>query len=104
MEQKAVIAAFLACMVLPTVQSTMTCDPSTGNYVIEPEADVFLNVILSQRDIGTGGYGCGDVLVETFQAKESLRFALEQLNRDSGQVGNTTITDSYIPGVKLGKY
>lgn len=37
------------------------------------------------------------------QAYEAMRWALQRINQDSGVLQGNYITDSYIPGVKIGK-
>ena len=36
-------------------------------------------------------------------AYESMRWALGRINQDQGTINGERITDSYIPGVKLGE-
>ena len=38
------------------------------------------------------------------QAYEAAQWALKRLNQDQGTINGQRVTDSYIPGVKLGKF
>ena len=82
--------------------TSMTCDAPSGNYVYQPTAQAFITTILAQRDPGEDGFGCGSEVLENYQSQQSMLWALERLNQDSGRIGDREITDSYIPGVKIG--
>ncbi len=83
--------------------TSQTCDLSDRMHVLEPDAQAFIHGILVQHySSEDGSYGCDQPLVDVFQATEALRFAVERLNQDAGQIGGIDITDSYIPGVKIG--
>ena len=82
-----------------------TCDQSSGHVILEPEADAFVGVVLSLREPSSGLYGCGEVETSTtsMETYEALRWALKRINQAGGQVGEDTVTESYIPGMKLGQ-
>ena len=35
---------------------------------------------------------------------EAARWALKIINQDTGKISGNTVTDSYVPGIKLGTY
>ncbi len=101
---KFIVATLLLCVAVTVTSglTSLTCDAPNGNYVIQPTAQAFITTILAQREAGVDGFGCGSEILEAYQFTESMRWALARLNQDSGRIGNRQITDSYIPGVKIG--
>jgi len=79
------------------------CDSSTRKYLINPDARIHIGVILPIRESGKDGSGCGNVLSSGIQQLEAMKWLVSVLNQESGQIGNITITDSYIDGVEIGK-
>ncbi|KFM58686.1 hypothetical protein X975_16994, partial [Stegodyphus mimosarum] len=83
--------------------STDTCPSSEPNLAqVESEADVVVGGVLQLHHPGQGIFGCGQPSTEGVQYFESLRWAISALNQKSGEFGGTPVTDSFIPGVKLG--
>ncbi|XP_035226576.1 uncharacterized protein LOC118198903, partial [Stegodyphus dumicola] len=83
--------------------SSDTCPSSEPNLAqIESEADVVVGGVLQLHHPGQGIFGCGQPSTEGVQYFESLRWAISALNQKSGEFGGTPVTDSFIPGVKLG--
>ena len=72
--------------------------------VIVPDADAFIHVALSISRPGDG-YGCGDLSISSGIVQELMAMGMvaERLNQDSGKVDQLTVTESYIPGVKIGE-
>ena len=81
-----------------------TCDPTDRKYIINPDAQAHIGAILSLRNAGQHGTGCGKLSTGAVQALEGMMWAMSLLNQDTGKIGDLSITDSYIPGIKLGKF
>ena len=101
------VTVLVSCCVSP-VQGLafQSCDTSVyGGITIESNAQAFIGLLMSLREMGEGGYGCGDLATseELPQAYEAMKWALDRLNQDTGTINGETITDSYVPGVKIGK-
>ena len=47
-------------------------------------------------------YGCGS-LNENVEYVEAMNWALQHLNQNSGSINGNPISDSYVPGIQLGK-
>ena len=84
------------------VFSQNVCDSSIRKHVINPDGSVHIGVIVPVTDPGHDGSGCGNVSRSGVQQVEAMKWIISVLNQDRGQIGNMTISDSYIPGVKIG--
>ncbi|GFR19412.1 metabotropic glutamate receptor 3 [Trichonephila clavata] len=51
---------------------------------------------------GQGIFGCGAPSTEGVQYFEAMRWAINALNQKSGEVAGVSVSDSFIPGVKIG--
>ncbi|XP_055947407.1 uncharacterized protein LOC129980931 isoform X2 [Argiope bruennichi] len=82
---------------------TETCPNPESNFAqIEPDADVVVGAVLQMHEAGQGVFGCGQPSTEGVQYYESFRWAINALNQKSGEVAGVTVSDSFIPGVKIG--
>ena len=97
-----VLSALLCSCVSVSGLAQEVCDVSGESVVLQPDAQAYIGAVLSLREAGEGGEACGMVEGD-IQAYEALRWALNRINQDSGQIDTEVITDSYIPGVKLGE-
>ena len=43
------------------------------------------------------------ILLGSIKIYEALLWAVSRINQDSGTINGETITDSYVPGIKIGK-
>lgn len=76
---------------------------STGNTVtIEPNAEAMILGLFDMRGPLKDGVGCGQPDMVTMPAYEAVKWMLKRLNQDSGQIDGQSVTDSYVPGVKIG--
>lgn len=82
-----------------------TCSPGDPYIVdIEPDADVIVGAVLDLHHPGQGVFGCGRPSTEGVQYYEALRWSINALNQNSGDVSGLPVNDSFIPGVRFGKY
>ncbi|GIZ04846.1 metabotropic glutamate receptor 3 [Caerostris extrusa] len=82
-----------------------TClNPDSNLAQIEPEADVVVGAVLQLHQPGQGIFGCGQPSTEGVQYYEALRWAVSALNQKSGEVAGVAVSDSFIPGIKIGEY
>ena len=82
--------------------ATQTCSSNARQAVIQPGAQATIGTILTLHEPGQGGVGCGAIGPD-LENVEAIGWALQIINQDSGTINGETITDSYIPGVKIGK-
>lgn len=85
-----------------TVLRESTCSAGGQSAIIQDGAQAMIGGIIAMRRIGTNGYGCGDISTGTMQSYEAIRWALDRLNKKNTVLNGEFLTDSYVPGVKLG--
>ena len=84
---------------------SQSCDASFRGSVIGPDAQAYIGVVQTFHTSSTDGFGCGTVKSNNMEPFEAIHWALDLLNKESGEVDGTgTIQDSYIPGIKLGEW
>ncbi|KAG8185577.1 hypothetical protein JTE90_023279 [Oedothorax gibbosus] len=79
--------------------------PSVDPYlasVDEDDADVTVGAVLRLHGPGRGVYGCGAPDAEGLHYYEALRWAIGALNKNEGEVFGVNVSDSFIPGIKIG--
>lgn len=79
-----------------------TCTVSDSYINVNPEADVDIGVVLNIHERGEGVYGCGRPTREGVEVFEAMRWAVSVLNQDYGEINGKPVTQSFIPGVKIG--
>ena len=94
--------ALLLCTCSVAGLEEQTCDASKRGHVIEPDAQAYIGVVLAMHESANSMYGCGAAL-DTTKEYEVMRFALSRINQDHGDLDGDAITQSYIPGVKIGE-
>lgn len=74
--------------------------------IINPTADVFLTALLPIHEPDQSGgniYSCGNITRDGVTTYEAIKWTLSTLNQDSGQqIDGKRLSDSFIPGIKLG--
>ncbi|XP_067137488.1 uncharacterized protein [Centruroides vittatus] len=79
-----------------------TCVVSDSYTKVNPDADVTIGVILNVHERGEGVYGCGRPSRQGVEVFEAMRWAVSLLNQDYGEINRKAVTESFIPGVKIG--
>lgn len=100
------VVALLSLALLPVISlgqtlSTQTCS-TDGSAVVQQGATAWIIGIISLNEEGSSGYGCGSPGDGSMHSYEAMRLVLELLNKKNGTLGTTRLTDSYVPGIKLG--
>ncbi|XP_076364290.1 uncharacterized protein LOC143253792 [Tachypleus tridentatus] len=105
-----------ACLTLPVLLSSHwsvwsvtgrnltieKCFTESRHVDVAPGSDVGIGVLLNVHEPGKGIYGCGNLTVEGVETYEILRWAVSLLNQDRGVINGVNITESFIPGIRLG--
>ncbi|RWS24151.1 uncharacterized protein B4U80_08263 [Leptotrombidium deliense] len=82
------------------------CLPHSSQYsvkTIEENADITIGVILNVHETGSNGvYDCGNVTREGITVFEALEWVIGLINQESGAINGNLVTESFIPGIKLG--
>ena len=101
-----VIPAFVFAVLLGTCSvgglEEQTCDVSKRSYVIQPDAQAYIGVVMAMHESAKSMYGCGAAL-DTMKTYEAMRWALGRINQNSGHLNGEAVSESYIPGVKIGE-
>lgn len=84
--------------------ASQTCSGQHQSLTLTPGANAWLSMLVPQRSKASdiAGYGCGDIRGDA-QPLEAVRWILDVLNQNSGTINGVNITQSYIPGITLGK-
>ncbi|GFW72760.1 metabotropic glutamate receptor 3 [Trichonephila clavipes] len=99
---KCLLLFTLLCFVRSQDLSSETCSTPESNFAqIEPDADVVVGAVLQMHQPGQGIFGCGSPSTEGVQYFEAMRWAINALNQKSGEVAGVSVSDSFIPGVKI---
>ena len=61
-----------------------------------------IGILLNMREMVEIPARCGALHRDAVELYESLRWYLSFINKNSGQVASRLVTDSYVPGIKLG--
>ena len=96
-----VLSNVLLHMVLVSGLSSETCTDSGTSAAVEPGAQAIIASVQGLRMPGEDG-GCGGVDGSSAELVEAIRWALQRINQDSGTINGQSISQSYIPGVKIG--
>ncbi|XP_067683866.1 uncharacterized protein [Haliotis asinina] len=93
----------VTCLTLVTSQrlSRQTCDPAKSQASIQSGADAIIGGVFSMHDGGADGFGCGKITSD-MQAYEAIRWALDLINKKDQKLNGENLTDTYVPGIKLG--
>ncbi|XP_076346048.1 LOW QUALITY PROTEIN: uncharacterized protein LOC143244736 [Tachypleus tridentatus] len=76
---------------------------SQSQYVeVFSDADVFIGVLLNMHDQGRGIYGCGEPKIEGVETYGVLRWVISLLNQNSTVIDGQDVTETFIPGIKIG--
>ncbi|XP_076369312.1 uncharacterized protein LOC143256249 [Tachypleus tridentatus] len=78
------------------------CLISNRHTEVVPDADVTIGVLLNVHQPGKGIYGCGNTTLEGVETYEVLRWAVSLLNQQERVINGQNITDTFIPGIKIG--
>ena len=96
---------FWSCLVQSQELTSETCSLDEPYSVqIEPDADVVIGALLDLHRPGQGVFGCGRPSTEGVQYYEALRWAINTLNQNSGEINGHEFNDSFVPGIKFGKF
>ncbi|KAF0308323.1 hypothetical protein FJT64_020440 [Amphibalanus amphitrite] len=96
----------LAGLVLGLVLTVVGATPRCHHLRVNPEAPVQLGLLLPVHSSSAAGRPrrCDRTDPAAVQAYEAVRFALRRINQSRGQVDGRIVSDSFLPGVRLGVY
>lgn len=87
--------------------SSEECIPSTKTEQIQQvgnNADIYISCLLDVHGSSRQGiYGCGPVSERGVVIFEAMKWLLSIINLNSGTLNGYRITESLIPGIKVGK-
>lgn len=74
-------------------------------HLIEANAQIYFGALLNVHQEGRDGlFGCGNITTDGLIAYEALNWITSTLNQQSGTINGKKVTESFIPGVKIGKW
>ncbi|XP_041349145.1 uncharacterized protein LOC121368478 [Gigantopelta aegis] len=78
-----------------------SCSATQTETEIQADAHAFIGGLVSMHQEGAHGYGCGDIEGD-MQSYEAIRWAIELLNKEKIEYNGQFLTDTYVPGIKIG--